>query len=207
MSEKVYVLADPTDLGHPPAKKVKPGAHPKPLPKAAPPAPPEAAPGVHPSWMQADDEETPEPSVERAPRQRRRVAPTQALGLVLSLYALGGLAPLALQIGRRRGFWAALGIVSLGAWVNGIWFWPALRDLLSSGRVPLGPVAIGLAVVTALGTAAWSRAVLLAGGDPRFDPSQLPAWIRSPGFVALLGWPLPGLGLLLSGRPVRAALS
>jgi hypothetical protein len=154
-----------------------------------------------------DEFDQPEETPVRRRRGRRKARPLRAALLLLALYALGGMAPLVLRMGRRRFLWALLGLAHLAAWVGLFYTWPSLRGWISDGRLPLGPLLASLGAVTLGGTTAWTRALVLAGHDERFRPARLPAALRRPWLVGALGFPVPGLGLLAAGRPVRAALA
>lgn len=125
--------------------------------------------------------------------------------LVLLAYTLGPFTPLVMRQGRHNLTWALVALVSVTGWGALLWRWPDVRDRVAQGIVPLLPFAFTLCSVTLLGIAAWSRAIFLAGKDPRFVPERLPRWLRRPAALAGFGLLAPGLGHLASGHPRRAA--
>ncbi|MFQ5599092.1 MAG: hypothetical protein ACE5G2_00910 [Candidatus Krumholzibacteriia bacterium] len=146
-----------------------------------------------------------DPAVGRAvPRPH----PKYRSGLVLVLaYGLGACAPLVLRQGRRSFVWALLGMLSLSAWAGMIWRWSDLQSWLETGRLPMLPWLLGVCGATLLGVTAWSRTLLLAARDERFVPERLPGWLRHPTVAGVLGLFLPGIGLLMSAHPRRAAFA
>ncbi len=52
---------------------------------------------------------------------------------------------------------------------------------------------------------AWARSVLYLGKGGRLDLARIPGWFRDPGVIGVLGFLVPGSGLLLAGHRVRAA--
>ena len=135
---------------------------------------------------------------------RRPFRPGRALA---GLYALGGMAPLALRVGPRQFFWAALWIVALTAWVTLAWFWEPVRAMMTSARLPILPFLVAIVLVHFMGSLAWSRAVLRTVRDERFQPEQLPRQVRNAWVAGALGLVVPGLGLAIAGRARRAALA
>ena len=139
---------------------------------------------------------------------RRRVKlrqPPRPLLLLSMAYALGGLAPACLDLGKRRFSWGLLTLMTLGAGVATVWYWPMLRSWIDLGQLPLLPCMVVLGVVTMLGFQSWSRAVWLTGRDVRFVPERLPDFMRHPVAVGVSGLLLPGAGYLIAGHPRRAA--
>jgi len=132
---------------------------------------------------------------------------SRALAYLVAAYFLGGTAPLFLRLGRRRVLWATVGILTFATWVAIAWRWSMLCGLAASGRLPLGPCLAGLVMLAFIETGARGRALVLAGRDRRFRPERLPSWQRHPWVVAGLGLPLPGFGLLVAARPLRACLA
>ena len=141
-------------------------------------------------------------SQESAPR--RPFHPGRAL---VGIYTLGGMAPLALRVGPRQFLWAALWIVALTAWVTLAWFREPLRAMMTSARLPILPFLVGLVFVHAVGSLAWSRGILRTVRDDRFRPERMPEAVRRPWLAGALGMVIPGFGLAVAGRALRAALS
>jgi hypothetical protein len=135
---------------------------------------------------------------------RRPFHPQRAL---LGLYTLGGMAPLALRVGPRQFLWAALWIVALTAWVTLGWFREPVRAMMTGARLPILPFLAGLVLVHAMGSLAWSRAVLRTVRDERFQPERMPRLLRTSWVAGALGMMVPGLGLAIAGRARRAALA
>jgi len=145
-----------------------------------------------------------EPEEELRRRIKLRQPPRPLLLLALS-YALGGLGPAILDLGRRRFCWAILTLMCVAAWAATLCYWPTLHGWIEQGQLPLLPCMVVLGVVTMLGIQSWSRAVWLAGDDVRFVPERLPGFMRHPLAIGLTGLFLPGAGYLIAGHPRRAA--
>jgi hypothetical protein len=135
---------------------------------------------------------------------RRAFHPTRTL---IALYALGGVAPLALRVGPRKFAWAAVSALSLAGWATLVWYWPAVRAAMQSGRLPILPFMLGLAIVHVVGAVAWTRAVSHVVRDERFKSNGLPRWMRNPWISGVAGLVVPGAGLAIAGRSLRAALA
>jgi hypothetical protein len=139
-----------------------------------------------------------------ATASRRTFRPLVALA---ALYGLGGMAPLALGVGPHQFAWAAMAVVSATTWATLVWFWSPLRAAMTSARLPILAVLLGVLVVHAMGTLAWSRAAVRVLRDDRFQPDRLPLRLRNPWIAAVLGLVVPGFGLATAGRAVRAGLA
>ena len=146
-----------------------------------------------------------EPDEELRRRVKLRQPPRPFLLLVLS-YALGGLAPAFLDLGKRKFSWGILTLLCAATWAATVWYWPTLHSWIELGQLPLLPCVVALAVVTLLGIQSWSRAVYLAGRDIRFVPERLPDFMRHPVAIGVSGLLLPGAGYLIAGHPRRAAV-
>jgi hypothetical protein len=132
-------------------------------------------------------------------RRRRRPEP-RPLRLLARAYGLG---PLGTLLGGAARWEQTLAVLALMAGL----FWVLLQ---------LPPVAAGLPAAPRLGVVllcglvlllAWCRELVLAAGHRRLNPERLPAWMRRNPATGLLGLLVPGLGLLIAGRPGRAALA
>jgi hypothetical protein len=191
VAEKVYLLEPPS--------RPHPDAHAKPVgPQAAPPAvgSAQAAPRI-----ELDD--VPEAWVKPTVIPGRRAfhpAPT-----LLALYTLGGVAPLALRVGRHKFAWATASALSLAGWATLVWYWPTVRAMMTSGRLPILPFLLGLAIVHLVGAIAWTHAVFQVVRDDRFKANALPRWMRHPWTTGIAGTLMPGAGLAAAGCHVRAA--
>jgi hypothetical protein len=149
-------------------------------------------------------DEMPEPWVK--PRRAPRVA-FRAGRVVAALYTLAGVAPLALGVGPRQFFWAAVAVVSLTTYVTVGWFWAPLRAMMGTARLPLVPFLAVLFLAHAAGALAWSRALSRTVDDERFAPRDLPRWVRHPLCAGVGGLVLPGFGHVVTGHGRRAALA
>jgi hypothetical protein len=199
MADKVYLLDPPAkqrDDGTKPRVYVPAGVRTQAAPRIDLEDVPEA-------WVKA----VPQPQVAAAQpgtANRRAFHPTSTL---LALYALGGIAPLALRVGPRKFAWAVASALSLAGWATLVWYWPAVRAAMQSGRLPILPALAGLAVVHVVGAVAWTRAVSHVVRDERFKSNTLPRWMRNPWTTGIAGLVVPGVGLAIAGRHVRAALA
>ena len=197
MADKVYLL-------DPPAKHAE-GAKPKVHARNG--VQTQAAPridleDVPEAWVKA----VPQPPSAASPAvaNRRAFHPTRTL---LALYALGGVAPLALRVGPRKFAWAAASALSLAGWATLAWYWPAVRAAMQSGRLPILPFLLGVAIVHLVGAVAWTRAVVHVVRDERFKSNTLPRWMRNPWTTGVAGLVVPGIGFAIAGRHLRAALA
>jgi hypothetical protein len=163
--------------------------------------------GTRPDWSRVAPlvEEMPEPWVKTQSLPTRR--PFRALGTLLGLYSLGGVAPLALRVGPRQFGWATLWIVSLTGWVTLGWFWKPVHAMMTSARLPILPFLLALVIVHVMGSLSWSRAVVRTVRDDRFQPDRLPGFLRHPGVAGPLGMVFPGIGLAMAGHGRRAGLA
>jgi hypothetical protein len=127
--------------------------------------------------------------------------------LLFLAYALGPLAPVVVQSGRRQILWACLGLAGVPLWAGIVWKWSEVSAWLAGGRIPFLPALIAAAVLFLLTFAAWGRTVFLAGWDARFFPERLPSLLQHPAVVGALGLVAPGSGLLVSAAPRRAAFA
>ncbi len=133
--------------------------------------------------------------------------PFKAMRTLVAVYTLGGIAPLALRVGPRKFAWAALSTLSLAGWATLVWYWSTVRAAMQSGRLPILPFLLALGIVYVVGAIAWSRAVKHVVRDERFQPQTLPRWLRHPWAAGVAGVLLPGSGLALAGRALRASLA
>jgi hypothetical protein len=129
-------------------------------------------------------------------------------GLILFYtYTLGGMAPAVLRHGNRNFVWAGCAVFAALTWAVILGQWGRVDAVLASGRLPFHVWFVGLFVVTLLGVTAWSRAVLHAGRDASFFPSQLPGWLRAAKVQGICSALIPGFGFLVAGRAQRAAIA
>lgn len=149
-------------------------------------------------------DEVPEAWV-KPPAATRR--PFKAVGVLVAAYTLGGVAPLALRVGPRKLAWAMLTTLSLTGWASLIWFWPRIQGAMASGRLPILPFILGIALIHFVGATAWSRALGRLVRDERYQPQGLPRWLRHPWTAGALGLVLPGAGLAIAGRGRRAGFA
>jgi hypothetical protein len=187
----------------PPAPSVRPTSALPPNPYVEPPPPPSVHRVAEPHPAPFADE-MPESWVR--PRRAPRVA-FRAGRVVAALYSLAGVAPLALGVGPRQFFWAAVAVISLTTYVTVAWFWAPLRAMMVTARLPLVPFLAVLFLTHAAGALAWSRALSRTVGDERFAPRDLPRWVRHPLCAGLGGLVLPGFGHVVTGHGRRAALA
>ena len=171
-------------------------------PMYVPPPPVHRAPEHRPLPPLVD--EMPEPWVR--PRRAPRVA-FRAGRVLAALYTLAGVAPLALGVGPRQFFWAAVAVVSLTTYVTVGWFWEPLHGMMVTARLPLVPFLAVLFLAHSAGALAWSRALARTVGDPRFAPRDLPRWVRHPLVAGLAGLVLPGFGHVVTGHGRRAGVA
>lgn len=133
--------------------------------------------------------------------------PFKAIGVLIAAYGLGGVAPLALRVGPRKFAWAVLSTLSLAGWAALIWYWHPVQAAMLSGRLPILPFMLGVALVHVLGIGAWSRALTRIVRDERYQPQTLPRWMRHPWTAGVSGLLLPGSGLAIAGRGRRAGFA
>ena len=126
--------------------------------------------------------------------------------LALLAYFAGPFSILATRRGKRSLFWIWTAIISCAAasaaavrWIGVI---PRAAHGFGLGSL-LWLVAACLAIVA--GFTAWARGVFLVGRWKYAPLRRLPAWIRHPAAVCLMGFLFPGFGLHAAGFPRRAA--
>ena len=124
---------------------------------------------------------------------------------VVLAYLLGPVLVVSQVPGRSRLLWALLGPVSAAA---------AIALAVTGSRVtrwfetiPYGAALWLLAfpLVILLVATAWARCIAAAGRHRPRPTSMYRPWMRDPRAVGFLGLVVPGLGLLLAGRRLRAA--
>ena len=150
-------------------------------------------------------DEVPDPWVKAPAASGRR--PFKAAGVLVAAYTLGGIAPLALRVGPRKFAWAVLTTLSLTGWASLVWFWPRLESAMASGRLPILPFLLGIALIHVVGATAWSRALVRLVRDERYQPQGLPRGLRHPWTAGALGLFLPGAGLAIAGHGRRAGFA
>ena len=135
-----------------------------------------------------------------APLARRRRPEPQPLRLLARAYGLG---PLGTLLGGAARWEQTLAVLALMAGL----FWVLLQLPPIAAGLPAAPRLTVALLCGLLLLGAWCRELSLVAGHRRLNPERLPAWMRRSSAVALLGLPVPGLGLLIAGRPGRAALA
>lgn len=152
----------------------------------------------------AQSEQQPAPSAESR-GQSERYYQRSSSPLIFLAYLLGPFSSLATDRGRRSRFWfwfaAGSGVVS----VMILWWWREILARLGSTGAAILPWFILSCLVILAGITSWSRGILLIGQSARSVRTRLPRWIRKPWTIGTLGLILPGAGLLIGGRPKRAA--
>lgn len=124
---------------------------------------------------------------------------------IVLAYALGPLTLVFMRRSRGGLIWASLGLLSIAAWTAFLANRPELlgrAQMTSAGVISL---IAALSVVTLLGFIAWGLAVLEAGRGNRFIRERLRGPLPHPALIAVFGLLFPGLGLLITGHPRRAA--
>jgi len=135
------------------------------------------------------------------PRERTNFA-----ALLSLTYLLGPFAILLIPRGRRSKFWV---ITALASGLSGaviLWHWQNMLAWIEDG-FPIQLWFFFTFFVILTGFTVWARAVRCAGGDNTIVTQNLPWLLRKPWAIGILGLLFPGLGLLLAGRPKRAALA
>ena len=171
---------------------------PRPRPQVA-----AAAPRIQPQTAVAGTTET----------ARRRKKPTPVAKsklhfapLVALTYLLGPLAIMLTPAGRRSKFMVALAGLAVGA--TAVLVTLGFGGLVDGARPVSAWAWLGLVTLAVGGGfTVWARALHLVGGEGIPHVNKLPYWVRRSWMISGLGLVAPGSGLLLGGKPGRAALT
>lgn len=133
-------------------------------------------------------------------------APEVSLGaLVAFTYLLGPFALLLTAQGRRGKLWLILGATAgLSGFVLAL-TWQECLAGLTPGTMLAGAWFLTALLTVGLGFTAWAWGLLVNGSTAGVAAQRLPWWCRAPVAVCVLGFLLPGFGMLVMGRPRRAA--
>ena len=147
-----------------------------------------------------------QPRSRTAPADRGVVAHEVPLGaLVAFTYLLGPFALLLTARGRRGKLWVVLGATAgLSGFVLALTWQEWLAGLTPGTMIASVWFLTALATV-GLGFTAWAWGLLVNGSTAGVAAQRLPWWCRAPVAVGALGFLLPGFGMLVMGRPRRAA--
>lgn len=140
----------------------------------------------------------------RADAEMNRLDEKGSPALAFLSYLAGPLSILVTRRGRRSAPWVSLACVSCGA--------AAVLALRASGVIPASTAfgagsflwLAGACVAAVIGFTAWARGAYLIGRRKSALLRRLPAALRHPGAVGVLGFAVPGFGLHVAGRPMRA---
>ncbi len=124
---------------------------------------------------------------------------------ILLAYILGPLAILATPQGRQSKFWVSVAVGSVIVSTIILWQWKAILSRFEDGGSAIFIWVLVMCLATLAGFTTWARAIILLGRLKVTLLLRLPMWIRRPWTTGLLGLIVPGLGLLIAGRPRRAA--
>jgi hypothetical protein len=126
--------------------------------------------------------------------------------LLVLTYLLGPFALLLTPAGRCSKFWVGLAVVTGLGGIVIAWQWRNMLAWIEDG-LPIQPWFFLTLFVILAGFTTWARAVRCAGGDDTIVTQNLPWLLRKPWAIGILGFLLPGSGLLLAGRSRRAAVA
>ena len=127
--------------------------------------------------------------------------------IVLISYLLGPLAILTTREGRMSRFWVALAAGSAAVTLALLFGWNFILARLGEKGFVILPLMLLTSVSILTGFTVWARAVYLIGRHRALLPRNLPDPLRRPDLIGILGFLVPGLGLLVTGYPRRAALT
>lgn len=124
---------------------------------------------------------------------------------VVFSYLLGPIAIFATQAGRRSKVWAPLAGVSAALIISSALGWDRILSAFGGkdSTVPILMLVTSIAIL--VGLTAWARAVYLIGRYRPLLARNLPEPMRRPSIVGMLGFLVPGLGLIVTGHHRRAA--
>ena len=138
-------------------------------------------------------------------RQGERYYKRASSPLVFLAYLLGPFSFFATDHGRRSRFWFWFAIGSgLASMVTLMWWKEIIEGFGNAGAAVL-PWFVILCLVVLAGVTSWSRGIMLIGQSAQSVRKRLPRWLKKPWAIGTLGLILPGAGLLVGGRPKRAA--
>jgi hypothetical protein len=83
--------------------------------------------------------------------------------------------------------------------------WQDSLQQLTPGSVVATGWFLSALLVIGIGFTVWARGIYVNGSTAGLALQRLPWWCRAPAAVGMLGFLLPGLGMLVMGRPRRAA--
>jgi hypothetical protein len=122
-------------------------------------------------------------------------------------YLLGNLAPVLQRRDDRSPVWAGIGVGAVLIWALHLAQWPAIQNWLAGGALSL-PLWLGMLLgVSLAGLLAGARALFRTASETSFIVSRLPLWLRHPKAIGLLGFVIPGAGLLCTGHAWKAAFA
>lgn len=125
--------------------------------------------------------------------------------LVMS-YMTGPLSVLATSKGRSSRAWATVSVTGFLTAMAAAWMWSTVS--WSGHDDAAGVAALILASAAALiCCSAWARAVIVAWKHEAPTIRRSPDWMRSGPAAGLFGSVFPGMGLYVSGNPVRSTLA
>lgn len=136
---------------------------------------------------------------------RQTAGANKAWRKVPRAYLLGPVATALRPEGQRSVVWTSVGLGALGAGLTMLAFWSVIARWLES--IPNGAVLwlVMVPLITISLATSWVRAVAVASCTRPASISFPFSWIRRPWAVGLLGTLVPGLGLMITGHPKRAA--
>jgi hypothetical protein len=127
-------------------------------------------------------------------------------GIIFS-YLLGPLGIFTTRQGRRSKFWVALAASSALMILSFLFGWNNILARLGEKGFVIIPLMLLMSMSILVGFTVWARAVYLLGGNRTLFTQNLPDPLKKPGLVGLLGFLVPGLGLLVTGHHRKAALT
>lgn len=139
-------------------------------------------------------------------RARAQSAAERRPGWPLLLwYCAGPFAIFATSRGRKERSWIAAALLSMILGAIAALSWDPLVSGTSTGSKSAVAVLVILCAALTAGFAAWTRGIFLIGRQEGARIRRIPDMLKRPAGTGLLGSVLPGLGLLVSGRPRQAA--
>jgi hypothetical protein len=132
------------------------------------------------------------------------VRPASAQFVILS-YLLGPLAIFTTRVGRRSRLWAALAGVSAVLVLSLVFGWSHILSKFGEKGFVILPLMLVTSISMLVGFTVWARAVYLLGRHRPLLARNLPEPLRKPGLIGMLGFLVPGLGLLVTGHHRRAS--
>jgi len=140
------------------------------------------------------------------PERHGHVRASSATSVILS-YILGPLAMFTTPVGRRSRLWAPLAGISAALIIVLLLGWGSILSRFGERGFVILPLMLAASVSMLAGFTVWARAVYLIGRYRPVLARDIPEPLKKPALIGMLGFLVPGLGLILTGHHRRAAIA